>query len=513
MTVSVKIIGAGVAGLATGCYLQMNGFDTEVFEQHSVPGGLCTSWKRNGYTFDGCVHWLLGSDRGSAFNLLWNELIDMRDVPFFNHDERVAIEVKHNADRYGSKVLHLYSDVAKLEAYLLDLSPGDEAPIREFTNAIRFIEKFELPPMVEKAPETRTFVDMLGMLRFLPLLTFMNKWTKVTNFRFANRFRDAFLKEAFELFFEGRDLSLLIMMVQLAYYDRKCAGFPIGGSRPFAGRLEQAYRQLGGKVNYGAGVANVVVEDGKACGLLLRDDRVVPADIVVSSADWHFTVFDALKGRYTDKTILSLARQETLRVFDSALLISLGVRATLADQPHLLRFPLESDLVTADGSRYDRIEAHLFNYDPSMAPDAKTVISVTLPTSNGDYWINLRESDPEKYSSEKTRVAEEIIVHLGKRFGFTGDQVEALDVATPATFLRYTGNWKGSIQGWMPVENPLAPSPVKSTLPGLGNFYMAGQWIAPGGGLPVALLQGRNIAQVICKHMHRKFEVKQRHDE
>ena len=53
MEESVIIIGAGIAGLAMGCYAQMNGYRTRIFEMHHQPGGLCTSWKRKGYTFDG----------------------------------------------------------------------------------------------------------------------------------------------------------------------------------------------------------------------------------------------------------------------------------------------------------------------------------------------------------------------------------------------------------------------------------------------------------------------------
>jgi len=42
MAEKVVIIGAGVAGLSTG-YLQMNDYETEIFEMHGLPGGLCTS--------------------------------------------------------------------------------------------------------------------------------------------------------------------------------------------------------------------------------------------------------------------------------------------------------------------------------------------------------------------------------------------------------------------------------------------------------------------------------------
>jgi len=56
MPEKVIIIGAGVSGPFAGCYLQMNGFDTEIFEMHDLPGEVCTAWKRGGYTFDGCIH-------------------------------------------------------------------------------------------------------------------------------------------------------------------------------------------------------------------------------------------------------------------------------------------------------------------------------------------------------------------------------------------------------------------------------------------------------------------------
>jgi len=39
----VTIVGAGIAGLCAGCYLQMNGYDTEIFEAHNSPGGVCTA--------------------------------------------------------------------------------------------------------------------------------------------------------------------------------------------------------------------------------------------------------------------------------------------------------------------------------------------------------------------------------------------------------------------------------------------------------------------------------------
>jgi len=52
---SITIIGAGFAGLSAGIYAQMNGYQSQIFEMHNLPGGLCTSWKRKEYIIDGCA--------------------------------------------------------------------------------------------------------------------------------------------------------------------------------------------------------------------------------------------------------------------------------------------------------------------------------------------------------------------------------------------------------------------------------------------------------------------------
>ena len=71
---TVIIIGAGFAGLSAGIYARLNGYQVRIFEMHDKPGGLCTSWRRKGYTIDGCIHWLVGSNPKSAMNRSWQEV-------------------------------------------------------------------------------------------------------------------------------------------------------------------------------------------------------------------------------------------------------------------------------------------------------------------------------------------------------------------------------------------------------------------------------------------------------
>jgi phytoene dehydrogenase-like protein len=46
---------------------------------------------------------------------------------------------------------------------------------------------------------------------------------------------------------------------------------------------------------------------------------------------------------------------------------------------------------------------------------------------------------------------------------------------------------------------------MKRTLPGLDHFYMAGQWVSPGGGLPAGVMTAREAIQMVCKKDGKPF--------
>jgi len=68
----------------------------------------------------------------------------------------------------------------------------------------------------------------------------------------------------------------------------------------------------------------------------------------------------------------------------------------------------------------------------------------------------------------------------------------------------FANSWKGSFEGWFPGAGSFKRR-MKKELPGLKNFYMVGQWVEPGGGLPTSLMSGRGAAQVICKRDGKAF--------
>jgi phytoene dehydrogenase-like protein len=79
-----------------------------------------------------------------------------------------------------------------------------------------------------------------------------------------------------------------------------------------------------------------------------------------------------------------------------------------------------------------------------------------------------------------------------------------VDVSTPLTFERFTGNWQGSFEGWLMTPQN-AMTQMKKTLPGLANFYMVGQWVMPGGGLPSGVQTARDVLRQICKQDNKRF--------
>ena len=182
MPKSIIIIGAGLAGLATGCYAQMNGYKTKIFEMQANPGGVCVSWKRKGYTFDYAVHNVFGVKPGSVNHEMWQELGALKGLNAYSFKEFVQVE-----DPSG-KVLTVYTDLSKLEAHLKQLSPADEKTIEEFVKAARRFSGYDLFAAMSGGIGTK--------LKMLPLMGSLMKYSKITLKDFSEQFTDPFLRKA-----------------------------------------------------------------------------------------------------------------------------------------------------------------------------------------------------------------------------------------------------------------------------------------------------------------------------
>jgi len=497
MAEKVLIIGAGVSGLSVGCYLQMNGFDTEIFEMHNLPGGVCTAWKRDGYTFDGCIHWLMGSGPASNMHQVWRELHAVQGRRFVEWDEYMRVRTA------GGQTLTIYTDPAKLEKEMLRLAPQDSKLIGRFCGAIRRFSKVDMPVTKEKMG----LLQRLGyLLPWVALAPAMKSWGTMNVQGFCSRLKSRALAEALSTLYGGEgsmpDFPVIALILMLAFMHKKSSGYPIGGSLEFARAIERRYRELGGRIRYNARVERILVEEDKAVGVVCAGQEH-RADEVISCADGHATLYEMLEGRYLSPALR--AAYETYPVFPSLIYVGLGLGRDLRDKPAAAVFPLKKPIVLEDGTlTLNRLGVRLFSFDPTMAPEGKTSAIVMIESRNLAWWNTLRSDDPRRYQEEKRRVGELVVDALEEELGGIKAAVEVVDVATPATWHRFTGNWQGSYEGFLPTRKTMMKN-LGFTLPGLANFYMHGQWVAVGGGLPPAGMNGRALAGILCKKHGKRF--------
>jgi phytoene dehydrogenase-like protein len=494
---SMVIIGAGFAGLAAGIYGRLNGYNTEIYEMHNLPGGLCTSWKRKGYTFDACIHWLVGSSPESSFNHIWQETGVAQGREFIYADEY------YRAEGADGRTVIFHANIDRLEKHLLEVAPLDKKPIMDFTAGIRMCSAFDFPS--DRDPLTTRIRKQIGtFFTFMKYGKEFRRWTNVTGEEFAMRFSDPLLRQAFREIWIP-EFSMVFLLFTFAYLHNRNAGYPIGGSMPMSEALEKRYRELGGVIHYNKRVARILTPDGKATGIRLVDGTEVRAARVISAADGHATLYDMLDGKYLDDK--TREQYDTWPLFHSLLFVSLGVSRKFDDIPLSvsgLSFPLEEPVMIADKMR-DRLPVHIYNQDPTLAPEGRTSVTIMLE-SDYYYWKKLAE-DRSVYVQKKDEIAGLIIRLLDQRFPGIAEQVEVTDVATPLSFERFTGNWKGSFEGWLitPKNAHTMMKPMSQTIPGLNNFYMCGQWVEPGGGLPTSVMSARRLMKLICREDGKLF--------
>ena len=163
----ILIIGAGVAGLSAGIYARMNGLDVTIYEMHRIPGGLCTSWRRRGFVFDGAVRYLANVNPDTKGYQLWEELGILEGTQFHFYNEFNCIEGS------DGRQLHIYTDLDRFENHLLTLSPQDRRVIRDFIGGIQDFRRLELP--VDLTAEDALELAQMGR-EMVPVLLPTLRW-------------------------------------------------------------------------------------------------------------------------------------------------------------------------------------------------------------------------------------------------------------------------------------------------------------------------------------------------
>jgi len=490
----IIIIGGGLGGLAVGAYLQINGYKTRILEMANQSGGICVTWKRGDYIFDGATNYLPGSSPKSNIHPIISEILDFKDLDIYDYDEFIRIEHK-------GETFRVYTDADKLEQEMLRIAPEDKKPIREFIGAAKKFGAYDLP--FEKAPELLSPFELLPFaLKNMGLFLFRLKYGGMSVKKFAQKFKNPLMREMFQQIFPHHaHFAVMAPMAPIGWMHHNVAGYPRGGSKKIISMMEKKYLDLGGTIEFFHRVTKVLVQDDTAVGVLCDNGKQYDAARVISSVSTYNALYHLLEGKFLSSAIKR--NYSSIPAFTALVQVSLGIARTFEGEAEKSNLPLSTPIQLGEETMHDMM-VRICSFDPMFAPPGKTAVIVQLRTHDYQYWYDLREKDPTRYKKEKDRVANEVIAALDTRFGSIREKVEVIDVATPATYLRYNDLWKGAHQGWSPVPGVIG-KPMKKKIPGLERFYLTGQWISPAGGIPAVIAMGRQVTQIICAEDKKAF--------
>ena len=225
-------------------------------------------------------------------------------------------------------------------------------------------------------------------------------------------------------------------------------------------------------------------------------------DYVISAADLHTTLYQMLEGKHIDPMHEELFR--TCKLIPSSVQVSFGVNMDLSSQPEFLGEFWHPKPIGNHNVDWMMVENYCF--DPTMAPPRKSVVKCMLRVEDYEYWEKLA-TDKEAYRAEKEKVAAAVADELERKYPGFKSAIEVTDVATPMTYVHYTGNWKGTYMTWVITPDKVKKFRlIKKTVPGLDNFWLSGMWVQPPGGTPTGAMTSRAIIQIICRKDKKRFQ-------
>jgi phytoene dehydrogenase-like protein len=232
------------------------------------------------------------------------------------------------------------------------------------------------------------------------------------------------------------------------------------------------------------------VENNRAHGIELTDGTVYRADFVISAADGHSALYDMLGGRYITPRLTEAYASWDLYI--PFVQVAFGVKDKLVSKTVVTTCLKDKFMIGNLEVKHGYSVLNQSSADPTLAPEGKTTIMVRFDSA----WENWEHISDDEYNKLTGLLQEKGIEILESHYPGVRDKIEVIDVSTPKTLVKYTGVWKGAYEGFLPTGNMIKKT-LPNTIPGLKGFYMIGQWMFPGGGIPPAVQSGKWVIQSI----------------
>lgn len=502
MAQKVIIVGGGISGLTAGIYAQKAGFDSVIYEKHSIPGGQCTGWMRDGHYIDNCICWLTGAKEGYNMWDLWNETrICTPEIPIHQHQEFYRSEM-------DGKTVHLWADLKRAEKEMIELSPEDTKEIKRFFKYVKYSESLQVP--VKKPLDMMNLFDLMDIgLKMFKMIPVLMKYSKINIGQLADKFKHPLIRQVM-LDYMPKEYQAHLFITAYGTISSGGGGVPLGGSFAAMQRMAKRYKELGGTLLCSKPVEKILLApDGKsATGILLEDGTTVNGDYVICSTDTHYAFEKLLDYKYMPKPLKKAfedRKNNPLGTSFHAAFSYDGVTDEIAGRTFF-----ECDGYKLANRTIKRTSIKNYTFEKTTVPEGKSLLQVKIlqPESEYQYWEDLYKSDKARYDAEKLEVAQEMQKTIEKRFPFTKGKLKLLDVWTPYTYTRFCNAYKGVYMTFIFTKKSPNLSSVPGVVKGVKNLFLSGQWLLLPGGLPAGLITGKYAVQRILKSQHKNVIIK-----
>ncbi|HET8859820.1 1-hydroxycarotenoid 3,4-desaturase CrtD [Marivirga sp.] len=476
------IIGAGVGGIATSIRLAKKGYEVEVYEQNSYPGGKLSVFEQDGFRFDAGP---------SLFTI--PELVD----------DLVALQAEGAQIEFPYKKLdescrYFWEDGKRLTAFTTPekfgaevesvLGVSAEVVVNYIKNAEFKYEKSARIFLEKSLHKSSTFLSK----DILPALLNIYKFGL---FESMNQVNEAKLKhpklvQLFNRFatYNGSDpYQAPGILTSIANLELNRGTFyPKSGMYQITDTLLKVADSLGVKFLFNAGVEKIIVEDKKAVGIQQNGETIL-ADLVVSNMDIYPTYKKLLSEQKQPEAILNQERSS------SALIFYWGIGKEFSefglhniffsdDYKKEFRHIFKSKTIASDPTIYVNITS---KHTPSDAPEGMEnwFVMVNVPSNSGQDWDKLI---PEIKNSVLAKLSRMLNVDIS-------EYIKTESILEPRTIESKTSSYQGALYGSSSNNRYSAFLRHPNFHQKIKGLYFSGGSVHPGGGIPLCLLSAKII--------------------
>jgi phytoene desaturase len=480
------IVGSGIAGLASAVRLAVKGYQVEVFEANSYPGGKLSEVSKNGYRFDA----------GPSLFTLPEEV-----------DELFILAGKDPKDYFEYMKLdvichYFWDDGTRLRAF--SSLPQFEKEVKEQLNE----PDVDIKGALEKSAYIYRHLSPLFMERSLhKWSTWLNKDAIKSYFKMgklgifstmdtANRrhFRHPKLVQLFNRYatYNGSNpfqTPATLNIIPHLEFNRG-AYFPVKGMHDITLSIYHLAMELGVRFHFNAPVQQIIVKNNKAVGVSLKNADA-HADVVVNNMDMVNAYKTLLKDQKQPKKLLEQPKSS------SALIFYWGVKK---DFPEL---GLHNIFFSND---YKREFKHIFE-EKSIGDDPTVYVNITSVLKPDDApegcmnWftmINVPNNQGQDWDQMIEMARKNIILKLNRVLNTDlTDFIEVEDILEPRTIEAKTSSANGALYGNSSNNKYAAFLRHANFSSRIQNLYFCGGSVHPGGGIPLCLLSAKIMTGMI----------------